>query len=107
MAKTCNGCSSEKKTKTPDSVPYLVHETAMARAERTQKRLFIAIVVLIIAILLCNFAWLYAWNQYDYTSEEIIVEQDAKDGGNANYVGNDGDILNGLSESNDSQKNSD
>jgi hypothetical protein len=34
--------------------------------------------------------------QYDYTSEtyeEVIV--DAKDGGNANYIGQDGDIYNG------------
>ena len=35
----------------------------------------------------------------NYTSEEIIVEHDAQDGGNANYIGNDGDIVNGLPES--------
>lgn len=103
MAKTCNGCGSEKKTKTPDSVPYLVHEAAMARAERTQKRLFIAIVVLIIAVLLCNFAWLYAWNQYDYTSEEIVYQQD---GLGTNIIGDSNEVNNGA-EDNNSQKNSD
>jgi hypothetical protein len=34
-----------------------------------------------------------AWNSYDYTSEEVII--DSQDGGNANYIGNDGDIING------------
>jgi hypothetical protein len=73
---------------------------------RREKR-FVAIIVLLILLLVgSNISWLYAWMQYDYTSttEEIIVEQDAKDGGNANYIGNDGDIINGLSESNNTKE---
>ena len=40
-----------------------------------------------------NIAWLWAWSSYDYVSEEVSV--DSQDGGNANYIGHDGDINNG------------
>ena len=59
----------------------------------------IALIFAVCLLFASNAVWLYAWYQYDYSSEEIIVEQDAQDGGNANYIGNDGDIVNGLPES--------
>lgn len=78
-------------------IPYIVHETAMARNERNIKKLVIALIIAILLIFASNAVWLYAWCQYDYSSEtyteEVIV--DSKDGGNANYIGNDGDIING------------
>ena len=92
---TCKG----KEAKTPETIPYMAHEFAMVRMERQVKRGWIALIVAICLLFASNIAWLYAWCQYDYTSEEIIVEQDAQDGGNANYIGNDGDIVNGLPES--------
>ena len=67
----------------------------MARNERNIKRLIIALIVSIAAIFASNAAWLYAWCQYDYSSEETVIEIDSTDGGNANYIGNDGDIYNG------------
>lgn len=79
-------------------VPYIVHEGAMARAERHIKRLVIAIIVLVIVILMNNIVWLYVWNSYEYVGEaEITVDGE----GNANYIGNDmnGDINNGKSNS--------
>lgn len=75
-------------------VPYIVHEGAMARAERHIKRLVIAIIVLVIVILLNNVAWLYVWNSYEYVGDSVTVEGE----GNANYIGNDGDITNGKSD---------
>lgn len=91
--KKCNNCGTDKA---PASVPYVVHESTVARMERIIKRQWIALIVAICMIVGCNALWLYAWMQYDYTSEtyeEVIV--DSKDGGNANYIGNDGDIING------------
>lgn len=104
MSKTCNSCGTDKA---PASVPYVVHESTVARMERIIKRQWIALIVAIVLIFGSNAIWIYCWMQYDYTSttEEIIVEQDAKDGGNANYIGNDGDIVNGISESEDTQEN--
>lgn len=68
----------------------------MARNERAVKRLVIALIVAIALIFASNAIWLYAWMQYDYSSDMTTSEinVDGKDG-IANYIGNDGDINNG------------
>lgn len=87
-------CESCKKVQNaPESVPYIVHESSMARMERQIKRLWIAVIVTVCLLFVSNAAWLYCWCQYDYSSEEIVTV-DGKDG-IANYIGNDGDIVNG------------
>lgn len=83
-----------------NKVPYAAYEGLQVRHERTVKRLIIAIIVTVILMFASNMAWLYAWQSYDYESEETAVIVDSKDGGNANYIGNDGDITNGKSDSN-------
>lgn len=83
------------------SVPYVVYESAQTRMERTIKRLVIALIVAIALTFATNLAWLYYWNQYDYTTTEVDV--DAKDG-IANYIGNDGDINKGTDFSENIQK---
>ena len=90
--KKCNHCGTNS---TPTSVPYVVHESAMARSERHSKKLWIIILVLIVALLGTNLAWIIYENSFEevVTTEEIIV--DAEDNGNANYSGQDGDIYNG------------
>ena len=92
MSKTCNNCG---KDKAPVSVPYVVHESSMARAERQAKRLIAIIILLIILFVGSNIGWLIYESQFEdvITSEEIIV--DAEENGIANYIGNDGDIYNG------------
>ena len=110
MAEACNNCKTKNYTVIENqnvSVPYVVHEATVARQERQIKRMWIALIVAISMIFLMNMAWIGAWTSYDYSSEEIIVEQDAQDGGNNNYIGNDGDISNGVSEDNNSQKKED
>ena len=105
MAKTCNECKTPESTNV--NVPYVVHEATVARQERQIKRMWIALIVLAVALFLTNMAWIGVFNSYDYSSEEIIVEQDAQDGGNANYIGNDGVINNGVSENNNSEEETD
>lgn len=93
MSKTCNGCGSDK---TPVNVPYLVHEGDMSRLERQLKRLWIVVLVLIFLLVGSNCAWMIYESQFETVetvSEEIVV--DAGENGIANYVGNDGDIING------------
>lgn len=87
-------------------IPFIVYESESAKSERTIKRLIIALIISIILIFASNAFWLYAWSQYDYSSEETVttVEQDAKDGGNANFIGKDGNINNGLSENHNNKK---
>ena len=78
------------------TVPYIVYESAMARAERHIKRLVIALVVAIVMIAVTNVAWLYVWNSYEYVGESTVTVEGE---GTANYIGNDGDITNGESNS--------
>ena len=76
------------------TVPYIVYEGEQARNERTVKRLITALIVAIAVIFASNLAWLYAWMQYDYYTIDDGVSVDAKDG-IANYIGNNGSIVNG------------
>lgn len=92
----CN-CENEKTNTSP--VPYLVYEGEQARNERHIKRLISALIVAVALLFLSNAIWLYAWCQYDYSSEEVAVDVTAEDGGDANYIGNDGDIVNGENKS--------
>ena len=90
----CKECKEKRMgVNTPENVPYIVHEAAMARNERNVKRMVVALVAAIALLFASNALWLWAWFQYDYSSEEIVTV-DGKDGV-ANYIGNDGDIVNG------------
>lgn len=81
-------CETCKAKKPVEPVPYIVHESAMARNERTVKRLVVALIVAILLIFASNAAWLYAWCQYDYssTSAETITEYQ-QDGEGLNIIG--------------------
>lgn len=68
----------EQNTKL-DQIPYIVYESAEAKAERTQKRLIIAIVICVIMLALSNIFWLYEWSQYDYSGMETSIEQDGEE----------------------------
>ena len=60
---------------TPENVPYIVHEGDMARLERSNRRLLIALIAALIVMLLNNIAWLVydhvesQSTQMEYTSE--------------------------------------
>lgn len=87
----CGNCNGKDKN-TPENVPYLVHESEMARAERTIKRLWITTLILIFMLVGTNAAWLWWNNQWETVeSWEITQENEC---GNNNYIGNDGDITN-------------
>ena len=91
MPKTCNNCGTEK---TPATVPYVAHEFAMARAERQSKRLVAVIILLILLLVGSNIGWLVYNSQLEVVEESTVITQENADGYN-NYIGNDGDIVNG------------
>ena len=96
--------NTEEKSRENVSVPYIIYEGEMARNERHIRRLIIALIVSISVILFSNLAWLKAWTMYDYSSDETTsVELSTDGGGNANYVGNDGDIVNGTNTSTENE----
>ena len=66
----CKTCKEQRQT-----VPYIVHEADMARQERTIKRLWIALILVIVLLVGSNCAWLYYESQF---SDEIVTEIDAQ-----------------------------
>ena len=56
-----------------ERVPYIVHEGAMARLERGNRRLLIALAISLVVLLLNNIAWLihteHSQNTQEYTIE--------------------------------------
>lgn len=88
MSKYCNGCTPETAT-----VPFIVHEAAMARQERGLKRVWIALIVAVAMLFASNALWLWAWTQYDYTTTETTYTQDGQGtniiGDNNTYNGTD------------------
>ena len=63
--KKCNHCGTNNA---PASVPYVVHESTMARAERHTKALIWVIVLLIVLLVGTNACWLW----YESTMETVI-----------------------------------
>lgn len=96
----CETCKEKRKViaQTPKDVPYIVHEGAVARLERVIKRLWVLVLALIILLCASNAAWILWESQYE-TIETTITQENA-DGYN-NYIGNDGDIVNGNADNQD------
>lgn len=72
------------------TIPFYAHEGIVARMERSNRRLWILCIILIVLLAVTNGAWI--WNESQFV-DEITVTQDNEDGIN-NYVGNDGNITN-------------
>lgn len=71
----------------------LAVECITAAYERIIRRLWILCIIIFLVCTLSNFGWLYHESKYKQ-EETIRIEQEADDGGNNNYIGNDGDINN-------------
>ena len=88
MAKTCNSCGTENQNIV---VPYAAHEIAIATSERHSKRLWIVILVLIVALIGTNLAWIIYNSQFETVEESTVVEQENSNA-DKNYNSNNGDI---------------
>ena len=74
----CSTCKDRKL----EPVPYLAHESAMARNERTVKRILSALIVVILLWFATIGAFIVFINQYDYSSTEYV-----QDGEGLNIIG--------------------
>ena len=96
----CKECKEKRlEVSTPENVPYIVHETAMARNERKVKRLVVALVVAIVLAFATNVGWLIYESQF----ETITYEQDGEGINNVNY-GDQGDLNNGAESENQEEE---
>lgn len=75
----------------------LAFERMQSKDEKNDRWRNLIIVLLIVLLVVTNAMWLWAWNQHDYVDDYTSVEAD--DGSNANYIGHNGDINNGSSDS--------
>jgi hypothetical protein len=81
----------------------IAFERMQAKDEHNDRWRNIIIVILIVLLAATNGAWLYAWNQYDYSSSQS-VDIKADGDSNANYIGKDGSITNGSKDNGNENK---
>ena len=92
----CNTCRENRQ-----SVPYIVYESAMARCERTIKRLWILVLVVVLLLVGSNVGWMIYESQFETITETTQeVWQEADSGGDNWFTGGDF-IVSPESENND------
>lgn len=79
------------------TIPYFVHEGMIVRWERNFKIVLAMLIGTILLLFATNMVWIYYWSQFDISNEEVRVDSDG--GGDANYIGRDGEINYGKGDS--------
>ena len=88
----CESCKS--KNQQAADVPYIAYEAALTKAEFSFKRLWAAIILLIVLLFGSNAGWLWYESQFEETTTTIEAEADddgnavANNNGMVNYNGN-------------------
>lgn len=95
----CESCGKRP----PEPVPYLAHEADMARQERTIKRLWILLLVMLALLVGTNGAWIYYESQF--VEETTTVEQDIETGDGDAFVAGVGDVNYGQDKAESDQEN--
>lgn len=75
-------------------VDYLVYEQSQVRSDRTNRRLWILCIILIVSLLGTNAGWLYYENQFTDISTTYEAEQKIENGA-GNAIITDGVHING------------
>lgn len=94
----CNKCTQRQV----EPVPFSAYESIKATLERTIKRLWIVVLVLIVLLCATNALWIYYENQF--MTQEAQVEVDTGEG--SAYVSGIGDVNIGESENNSEETSS-
>ena len=85
----CKSCKGNR-----EQIPYIVHEGAISRMERVNKRLIAIIVLLIVLLVSSNIAWMVYESKFEMCNVEQDVDQENEQGNNI-FVGGD---LNGTAQ---------
>lgn len=91
---------NEEKT-----IPYIAHESEVARLERVIKRLWILCIIIFLSLILTNAGWLFYESQWEDVEITQDVTQDSGEGGSNTYSGNlvGGDYYGETKNQNDSE----
>lgn len=81
----CETCKEKRKViaQTPKDVPYIAHESAVARLERVIKRMWVLVILLIILFVASNGAWIWWESQFEEVKTVETYEANADNVGNA------------------------
>lgn len=93
----CNGCKGKQEQ--DEKVSNISFESMKATMERTVKRLWIVILVLIVLFVGTNVFWIWRDSQFE-TVNETKVTQDVKAENGSAYLSGTGDVIYGQSEAN-------
>ena len=83
-----------------EPVPYIVHESEMARSERAVKRLWVLSIIIFIAFVISNSLWLVYESQWETKEETTVSQEVSTEGGGDAIVNNGGDLNYGTSKTN-------
>jgi len=78
---SCNNDCNRHQT--VDPVPYIAHEAAMARMERTIRRLWILLIIVTAFLVATNAAWIWYEAQFEDVVTTESYEAKTDDGGTA------------------------
>ena len=81
----CENCTNECKENIPNTIPYIVYETEMARNERHTKRWIVAFFVALAMLFVTNIGWLIYESQFETISY-------AQDGEGVNIIGDENEV---------------
>jgi len=70
------------------SIPYFIHEAEATRLERVNKRLFIALLIVLAMLFITNAGWIVYESQY----QTVEVSQEVDTGEGAALVSGTGDV---------------
>lgn len=75
------------------TIPYIAHEGMMVRLERTNHRLWILCIFLVICLIASNVAWVIYESQWEVIEETVqeVTQSSESEGGNAvnRFIGGD------------------
>ena len=87
-----------------ERVSLVMLESAMMHLQKANKRLTIITICSLVCMMLMVCFLAYLFTGFEINTEDVLIDSDY---GNANYIGNDGDIINGEStceENNDQEE---
>lgn len=70
------GITLEEEKKTVEPVPYFIHEGIMARMAECNKKLLIALIVAVVALVINNIVWVVYEGVVHGDDKEIVYEQE-------------------------------
>lgn len=70
------------------TIPYIAHESEVARLERIIKRMWILCIIIFLTLIGTNAGWIWYESQWEDVTVSQEITQDSGDGGTNTYSGN-------------------